>query len=81
MLKRNLGATRKEMAQRIRELAQDLEARAEDIANDIDKKVSSITINTTIRPDEVLNWEITKNYLVAIDKDLTIEFPELPKVK
>ena len=53
----------------IKELAKDLDERAEDIANDWNKRVRSIEINTEIKVDKIKEWKVTKNYGVIVLND------------
>lgn len=50
----------------IKAIGQSLIEKAEDIAKDI-KGVSSITIFAEINPQEVINFDVTKNYYAALD--------------
>lgn len=52
----------------IKAIGQNLIDRAEDICNDLDK-VSSITIYANINPDNVVNFDVTKNYLASLKND------------
>ena len=50
-------------------IGQELIRRAEDITKDIDN-VSSITIYAQMNPNEVVNFDITKNYIARlVDKE------------
>lgn len=50
----------------IKAIGQELIRRADDIANDINK-VSSITINAVLTPDEIVNFDVTKNYIAEFE--------------
>ena len=50
----------------IKAIGQELIRRADDIANDINK-VSSITINVVLTPDEIVNFDVTKNYIAEFE--------------
>lgn len=47
-------------------IGQELIKRADDIVNDINK-VSTITINAILTPEEVTNFNITKNYTAMFE--------------
>ena len=47
-------------------IGQELIKRAEDITKDLER-VNSITIYAHLSPDEVVNFEITKNYIAILD--------------
>jgi len=53
----------------IKAIGQELIRRSDYISNDI-RGVQTISINATISPDEIVNFNITKNYLVKF-KDRT----------
>ena len=48
----------------LKAISQEINKRTEDIINDLER-VASITINAVIRPDEWVNFDITKNYLAT----------------
>lgn len=48
----------------IKDLAKDLNERAEDIANDFDKRIRKIEIVACIEPECISEWEVTKYYPV-----------------
>lgn len=52
----------------VKSIGQNLIDRAEDISRDIDK-VRTITIYANITPEEILNFDITKNYTVKLIED------------
>lgn len=60
---------KEELVSIIKSLAKDLDARAEDIANDWNKKVRSINIRADIEIGNIAEWNITKNYGVIILTD------------
>ena len=45
-------------------IGQELIERAEDITNDVEG-VTSITINAKLNPTEIVNFDITKNYMAG----------------
>ncbi len=47
----------------IKSIGQNLIDRAEDICNDL-HRVSNITIYANITPSEIVNFDVTKNYIV-----------------
>ena len=49
-------------------IGQELIKRAEDITNDLEE-VKSITIYAQLNPDEIVNFDITKNYTATLDKE------------
>lgn len=53
--------------QAIKNIGQDLIDRAEDITNDIEG-VQSISIYANITPLEIVNFDITKNYVTKFKK-------------
>lgn len=59
---------KKDVENWIKFIGQNLIDRAKDISNDIDK-VRTITIYANITPDEILNFDITKNYIVTLIND------------
>ena len=50
-------------------LANDLKRRAKELSIDWDKSLESIDIKSTIQPNEILEWEITKNYIAYKEKE------------
>lgn len=52
-----------EVAKCIKAIGQDLIDRADDISNDV-KNVVSITIYSKIVGEEIMNYDVTKNYYV-----------------
>ncbi len=53
--------------QAIKEIGQELINRAEDISNDVEG-VQSINIQVSIIPNEIVNVNVTKNYVVGFKK-------------
>ena len=49
-------------------IGKELIKRAEDISNDIER-VSSIEIFAKINPDEAVNMDVIKNYIVKYEKE------------
>ena len=49
----------------IKSIGQDLIKRADDIVNDL-KYVSSIEIKAGISPDQILNYDVKKNYFTPM---------------
>lgn len=49
-------------------IGQELIRRAEDISNDVDY-VSSITIYAMLTPEEIVNFDITKNYAAFLNEE------------
>ena len=58
-----------ELVRIIKALAKDLDARAEDIANDYNKRIRSINISADIELGLSPEWSITKNYPVLVITD------------
>lgn len=56
------------MKEQIGQIGKDLISRAEDIARDI-KGVRTITIHAEITPDEIINYDVTKNYGVFFEEE------------
>lgn len=54
--------------QAIKSIGQELIKRAEDISNDIER-VQSISIYANITPLEIVNFDITKNYITEFKGD------------
>lgn len=52
----------------IKAIGEELIARAEDITKDLDRVVS-IKIEAEINAEEIVNFNIIKNYIANIDKD------------
>ena len=52
----------------IKAIGQELINKAEQIADDDMNKISKITIHAELNPDEILNFDITKNYIVSLNK-------------
>lgn len=52
----------------IKAIGQELIRRADDISNDI-KKVNTITIHVTLTPEEITNFDITKNYIAEFEEN------------
>ena len=48
-------------------IGEELIKRADDITNDM-KHVSSIIIHAELSPQEIANFDVTKNYAVTIDE-------------
>lgn len=53
----------------IKAIGQELIKRADDIANDIER-VTTITINAVITPEEVVNFGVTKNYTAEFESEV-----------
>lgn len=53
----------------IKAIGQELIIRADDISNDIDK-VNTITINAILTPTEIVNFDITKNYIATFEENM-----------
>ena len=51
----------------IKAIGQNLIDKAEQIANDDLSKIHTITIHTELTPAEILNFDITKNYIATLD--------------
>ena len=49
-------------------IGQSLIERAEEITRDLDR-VQSITIFAQLNPDEIINFDITKNYIAELKKE------------
>ena len=49
-------------------IGQELIKRAEDITNDLER-VNSITIYAQLNPNEIVNFDITKNYNATLDEE------------
>lgn len=49
-------------------IGQELIKRAEDITNDLER-VKDITIFAQLNPNEVVNFDITKNYIATLDEE------------
>jgi len=60
---------KEELVSIIKSLAKDLYTRAEEIANDWNKKVRSINIKADIELGNIAEWNITKNYGVIVLTD------------
>ena len=60
--------TKEEIVKTIKALAKDLDARAEDIANDYNKMVRKIDIHTSIEVGCYSEWDITKHYGILTEK-------------
>lgn len=52
-----------EVSRCIKSIGQDLINRADDIARDI-KQVTSIEIKARINREEIINYDVTKNYII-----------------
>ena len=50
-------------------LGQELIRRAEDISNDV-KGVNTITVYALLNPSEIVNFDITKNYIAFLEEDI-----------
>lgn len=61
---------KEEIVETIKKLARDLDARAEDIANDYNKRIRSIEIHANIEVGYVPEWDITKHYGLLTDEML-----------
>ncbi len=57
---------KKDCNKSIKAIGQELIKRADDITNDI-ARVNTITINAVIRPDEIVNFDIIKNYTAEFE--------------
>ena len=68
-MKQEIIKDKEELIKVIKSLARELDDRAEDIANDWDKRVRKIDIHASIELDCINEWEITKYY------------PVIPKIK
>lgn len=55
--------SKEELIKAIKDLAKNLEERAEDIAVDWNKKIFKIEFKSIIEPGYILTWDITKSYL------------------
>lgn len=53
----------------IKAIGQELIKRADDISNDIEM-VSNITINAVLTPEEITNFDITKNYTAMFESEV-----------
>lgn len=62
-MKKRIG-DKEEIIKEIKRLARELDERAEDIANDWDKRVRKIDIHSSIDLECINEWEITKCYPV-----------------
>lgn len=51
----------------IKAIGQNLIERAEEICNDLDK-VRSITIYANLTPNEICNFDVTKNYIANFEE-------------
>ena len=49
-------------------IGQSLIEKAEEITRDLDR-VASITIFAQLNPDEIINFDITKNYIVELKEE------------
>ncbi len=52
----------------IKAIGEELIRQAQDISREIDN-VTSITIDAKITPDEIVNVNVTKNYVARLDKE------------
>lgn len=52
----------------IKAIGESLIKKAKDISNDIDN-VTSITIHANISYDEIVNFDVTKNYVAELEDD------------
>ncbi len=50
----------------IKAIGQDLIDRADDIGRDT-RRLASVTIYVNITPDEIVNFDVTKNYNIVFD--------------
>lgn len=48
-------------------IGQELIRRADDITNDLEK-VTSITIHAELNPAEIVNFDVTKNYIALLEE-------------
>ena len=55
---------KEDLIKTIKDLARDLDARAEDIASDFNKRIRKIEITACIEPECISEWEVTKYYPV-----------------
>lgn len=53
----------------IKAIGQELIKRAEDISNDIER-VKTISIYAILTPDEITNFDITKNYVAEYEEEI-----------
>lgn len=58
-------SSRQECTQAIKQIGQDLIEKAESITRDIEG-VSSISIQATLNPTEIVNFDIIKNYIAGL---------------
>ena len=65
-----------EVAKCIKSIGQDLIDRADDISKDLEN-VASITIYSKITGDEIINYDVTKNY----HTEAFINYEEISKMK
>lgn len=56
--------SKEELVSKIKQMARDLENRAEDIAVDWNKQIKRINFYADIEPENITEWDITKEYLV-----------------
>ena len=76
--------SKEDLVNKIKEMARDLENRAEDIAVDWNKKIKRISFYFNIDPTEITKWDITKEYLVLpkrIDMQLEYNKDKVDKMK
>lgn len=64
--------SKEDLVNKIKEMAKDLESRAEDIAVDWNKQIKRINFYSNIAPDEITEWDVTKEYLV-FPREINIE--------
>ena len=69
--------SKEELVSKIKQMARDLENRAEDIAVDWNKKITKINFLGNIEPDTLSEWDITKEYLVLPKRiDMKLEYDQ-----
>ncbi len=76
--------SKEELVSKIKQMARDLENRAEDIAVDWNKKITKINFLGNIEPDTLSEWDITKEYSVLpkrIDMKLEYDQNEVSEMK
>lgn len=69
--------SKEKLVNKIKEMAHDLENRAEDIAIDWNKKIKRINFYADIEPENITEWDITKEYLVLPKRiDMKLNYNE-----
>lgn len=67
-MSRRINVTTDGVEKSIKAVGESLINRASDIARDIDK-VTSITIYARLDPTEIVNFDITKNYMAELKEE------------